>query len=100
MVHRPACVRYHPDNYHLILEAIKEHFNYQYNRGNSNLIDLKIIYANIYVNDIGLVLWPKRFKDKLKTRFPSQRSARVARLNDEHERVLYVQAFLCKSNHL
>jgi hypothetical protein len=101
MVHRPAYVRYSPDNYHLIREAIKDHFNYQYNRGYYNLFYLKIKGANIYVMfyDIGLVLWPKRFKDKLKTRFPSQRSAIVARLNDEHERVLYVQASTLRAYH-
>jgi len=35
---------------------------------------------------------PSRFNDHQKMRFPTQSSAIVARLNEEHERVLYVQA--------
>ena len=38
------------------------------------------------------MVWPRRFQDLQKELFPTQRSAIVARLNEEHERVLYVQA--------
>jgi hypothetical protein len=36
--------------------------------------------------------WPNRANEHLKSKFPNQRSAIVARLNEEYERVLYVQA--------
>lgn len=78
-IDREQYVRYSPGEYHLIREAIKEHFNHQYN--------------------LGLVGWPSRFEEKLKSRFPNQRSEIVARLNEEHERVLYVQASTLRGIH-
>lgn len=48
------------------------HWNHQY-----NLCKLK---------------WPNRFSNNLKMTFPTQRNAIVIRLNEECERVLYVQA--------
>lgn len=72
-------VQYRPGQYQLVREAIKEHFNHQYS--------------------LGLVSWPTRFEEKLKNRFPNQRSAIVARLNEEHERVLYVQASTLRGIH-
>ena len=40
----------------------------------------------------GFNQWPNYANDNLKTKFPTKRYAIVARLNEEHERVLYVQA--------
>lgn len=41
---------------------------------------------------LGLVQWPKRFKESQRNIFPTNRPAIVRRLNEEHERVLYIQA--------
>lgn len=41
---------------------------------------------------IGHVRWPERFKETQKSTFPTNRPAIVRRLNEEHERVLYIQA--------
>ena len=43
--------------------------------------------------------WPHYANDNLKTKFPTQRYAIVARLNEEHERVLYVQASSLRAIH-
>ncbi len=71
-VRRNNYVKYMPGNYDLIREAIVIHWNHEYNHGR--------------------VKWPNRFKDNMKTIFPTQRHLIVARLNEEYERVLYVQA--------
>ena len=43
--------------------------------------------------------WPNRANEHLKSKFPNQRSAIVARLNEEYERVLYVQASTLRAFH-
>jgi len=42
---------------------------------------------------------PHHANEHLKSKFPNQRSAIVARLNEEHERVLYVQASTLRAFH-
>ena len=46
-----------------------------------------------------MIQWPNYASDNLKTKFPTQRHAIVARLNEEHERVLYVQASSLRAIH-
>ena len=69
---RNGYVHYLPGNYDLIRSSIMVHWNHQYSLGN--------------------VKWPNRFKENLKKAFPTQRNDIVIRLNEEYERVLYVQA--------
>lgn len=69
---RNVYVPYMPGNYDLIREAIMIHWNHEYNLGRAK--------------------WPQRFNDNLKNLFPTQRNLIVSRLNEEYERVLYVQA--------
>lgn len=42
--HLSSYVKYSPDNYHLIREAIKVHFNQRYNKGNDYLITMLLVY--------------------------------------------------------
>jgi len=97
--HRPTYVRYSPGNYDVVREAIKVHFNRQYNQGNDYMLTMLHFNLTVIIYYTGLCRWPNRANDHLKSKFPNQRDAIVARLNEEHERVLYVQESTLRAFH-